>query len=621
MGIIDNLKKWKRLIESYLLYRRSYLFILLVILFIFYLCPSFNNVFLKRSPIEIDTTERCLDDHLTPFYAELEEGNANIRHLDFDKIWENPEIKDDSYLPFIGNGHIGLSVLPKSSLFIKYPNSRTLTIPVGWSPLISPISDGRRKEAVVTHYPSGVVSRFQCYSSGLYLSHHIYSHRSRKQILIQELKIANPTSKPISLNLNVQSAIIDKFSNNAEHKIIRLKDRSSDFTHYNLFSTQVNDDSKADENIGICALMKNLPSRVMIEPHRTINVFVPAVIYTEIIKKDTFLNQKSFIEGKCMEIMKNITNLNSVNLKQDHIDAWFKVWSTGLYISKSKAAGALNGDKINATIYYVLSNVLLEPSHQLINNSSSLKAYNSLAEGCYGGYHHTLQARNLWKSLNTFEEVNEIVALWFLTLEKQGCHKLIKTGAIGVSQAMLLSFGGFKFSAHHLEFKIDPKFLHRDYAFRRIHYNEMTYINISVTLQDDNKAQLAVALDKSDRPYYACDGGCNTEPVQLGNTISYFPVKLTDPITSILYITPDRDHIELIKDTLHVHNVVEAPAYDHHVIALHRHGHHLGGLPTIFWASVCFLIIIFHLFLFKLIFNEYCDKQDNVTHRNRYNKL
>ena len=49
-----------------------------------------------------------------------------------------------------------------------------------------------------------------------------------------------------------------------------------------------------------------------------------------------------------------------------------------------------------------------------------------------------------------------------------------------------------------------------------------------------------------------------------------------------------------------------APAHEHHVIALHKHGHHLGGLPTFFWATFSLLIICFHLFLFKLIYNEYC---------------
>lgn len=49
-----------------------------------------------------------------------------------------------------------------------------------------------------------------------------------------------------------------------------------------------------------------------------------------------------------------------------------------------------------------------------------------------------------------------------------------------------------------------------------------------------------------------------------------------------------------------------APAHEHHVIAMHRHGHQYGGLPVLFWASLSFLILVFHMFLFKLIYNEYC---------------
>jgi hypothetical protein len=65
---------------------------------------------------------------------------------------------------------------------------------------------------------------------------------------------------------------------------------------------------------------------------------------------------------------------------------------------------------------------------------------------------------------------------------------------------------------------------------------------------------------------------------------------------------------------------VSAPAHEHHVIALHKHGHHLGGLPTLFWVSICFLIVTFHLFLFKLIYNEYCGQQQD-KYRTRYGKL
>jgi hypothetical protein len=51
---------------------------------------------------------------------------------------------------------------------------------------------------------------------------------------------------------------------------------------------------------------------------------------------------------------------------------------------------------------------------------------------------------------------------------------------------------------------------------------------------------------------------------------------------------------------------------------MHKHGSKLGGLPAIFWFSLGFLILVFHLFLFKLIWQEYCAGQDKF--RSRYDQ-
>ena len=208
--------------------------------------------------------------------------------------------------------------------------------------------------------------------------------------------------------------------------------------------------------------------------------------------------------------------------------------------------------------------------------------------------------------MSSVESMHKVTSLWLRTLEAQGCHKLVRMGAEGVMQAMLLSFGALKFSNQHLEFNTEPKDLHRDFLYRRINYGNATHVNITVAVLDDNKAALFVALDRSDKDYYACDGGCLDPPVQLSQSRTQFPVKLTDPRTAVLYITSDKQHMEDLKHTIHVYEVAEAPAHEHHVIALHKHGNHLGGLPTFFWATFSLLIILFHLFLFKLIYNEYC---------------
>lgn len=161
-------------------------------------------------------------------------------------------------------------------------------------------------------------------------------------------------------------------------------------------------------------------------------------------------------------------------------------------------------------------------------------------------------------------------------------------------------------------------------VFRRMNYGNMSHVNVSVRVREDNKAELEVALDRSDRNYYACDGGCLDLPIQLGPEKKIFPVKLTEPLTSILYITADKQHIDglfqilftsrnrvltfsLIKDlrhAIHVKEIVEAPAHEHHVIFLHKHGSNLGGLPTLFWIAICIIIVTFHVFLCKLIVKE-----------------
>lgn len=42
-----------------------------------------------------------------------------------------------------------------------------------------------------------------------------------------------------------------------------------------------------------------------------------------------------------------------------------------------------------------------------------------------------------------------------------------------------------------------------------------------------------------------------------------FPVKLTEPLTAILYITADKEHIEELQHVIHVKEVAEGLFYSH----------------------------------------------------------
>ncbi|KAG8240173.1 hypothetical protein J437_LFUL009463 [Ladona fulva] len=440
MEILESLRKFKRNLEAYFTYRRALIFIMITFCLILYGGPQLFRWISKKSNNQVkDAAERCLSDRLLPFYFENEEFNANILHMP-KRNTEKP------YLPFVGNGIFGLDIYSDRPLYIK--KGRTLSLPVPFSPIVEfSLESEAYHEATVVQYQTGVVYKFQCFSSGSFISYQYYAHRTLPSLLVQDIKVTNPTTDTLHLRIS--------------------------------------------------------PANML------------------------------------------------------H-------WPTAV-------------------------------THKL------------------------RQAANLWNPLSTFEEVLTVTSLWLLTLEKQGCHNLLKAGASGAVQAMVLSFGSLRFSNQHLELNIHPKYLHRDFTFRRISYGNLTHVNISIAVKDDNKAVLGVALDRSDKNYYACDAGCLDDPVQLGPHKTIFPVKLTDPVTAILYITYDKQHMEDLRHAIHVKEVIEAPPHEHHVIALHKHGHHLGGLPTLFWVSICFLITVFHLFLCKLIYNEYCGSQDK--YRTRYGKL
>merc|ERR1719507_1406685 len=217
-------------------------------------------------------------------------------------------------------------------------------------------------------------------------------------------------------------------------------------------------------------------------------------------------------------------------LQESHAEVWRNLWTSGFGISWSYAEDAINGDRINATIYYVLSQspTPLHSGQTSEGKRSELQGSLSYTEGCYSGI-RTLQARNLWTSLATLTDVDTVVSYWLLNLEKNGCHNLVKAGADGVMQAIILSLPGLKFSNHHLELNVHPKELHRDLTVRRVNYGNETHVNISLNVMEDNRAAIFVSLDKRNRGYYACDAGCLDPPVKLGLTPQQFPVKLTEP--------------------------------------------------------------------------------------------
>lgn len=608
--VVEAGRRFKRLTDGHMTRRRILIIILFFIFFFLYLGPGIIRWLWYSEDAELsDPQAMCMYDRLTPFHKAHSEQNVYIKND------EQPVSEDNTYVPYVGNGVFGLTT--ESDAFINIKNGRTLSLDVNFHPIVS-VDDGQLKETMVVDYLYGLVHRFQCSARGYNVVYRYYAHRTIPSLFVQEIRISNPTNSQIDLKLT-PTRISDwptvVKQNIKLHHGLAVYD-------YDVFTGMIEIGQSNNMVVAVSIVSRVLPSSVTLDSKAsvTFNAYT-TIVYSDPISRDRYVEQKDIMEKNAIAAMERVIKVSETENKLKDLQAyvWLNLWYTGFSLSESKAQAAINGDKINATIYAVLSQVRSLEYEEGISNQKKSEIVRSLtyAEGCYEG-HYTLQANNLWKPLDNLYQMNTVVGAWLLTLEKQGCHNLLKAGASGVIQAMVLSFGGLRFSNQHLEFNIHPSSLHRDFFFRRLNYGNMTHVNISVVLQEDNKAAMYVALDRSDRTYYACDGGCMDSPIQLGPARKYFPVKLTDPLTAILYITSDKQHMEDLRHAIHVKEVALAPAHEHHVIALHKHGHSLGGLPTIFWVSICILIVVFHLFLCRIIVTEFCDPPDK--YRRVYSK-
>ncbi|XP_046367670.1 uncharacterized protein KIAA2013 homolog [Haliotis rufescens] len=590
--------------------RKIILLVLVLLLLVYYLVPTLFNL---TSPKIHLALEDCLEEKIhKSFFKSSESLDVVINH--------RPLLPGETAYPiYVGNGKVAAAFDSQNGLFIRL--NRALSLPVKFYPVVQTQVDGEpSREAFAVDMKAGVAYRMQTVKRGwncVSIGSKLYAHRSHPSVLVQDIRIQNPTQSAVTVELD---QIGPSGWTDSKTQQFLGKTSTGENVSYKV-TTGIVQIPESTSVVAAAIGMVYLDSgTVTVQPDRTKLYHILTVVhYTKPADKHEVPHLVPDLLSQVKIDMEKGLNIDGKLLLQEHTRVWASLWQSGFGISYSKAGGALNGDKINSTIYFVLSNVpapLHDPSTtkaQRINIQKVLY----YPDRCYGE-HSTLQADKLWIDVEDEDQIARVVTTWMITLEKQGCAVMVQSGAEGVLQAMMLSFGALRFHNSHLEMAIHPKDLHRDFFFRRINYGNNTHVNISVTVGEDNKANLYVALDRNDKPYYACDAGCLDAPVPLGKEWQRFPVKLTDPLTSILYITADKIHVEELKHAIHVKAIEEAPAHEHHVIALHRHGHHFGGLPTLFWVSIAFLIIIFHLFLFKLIYNEYCQGQDRYA-RSKYN--
>uniref|UniRef100_A0A8C4X072 Si:dkeyp-104h9.5 n=1 Tax=Eptatretus burgeri TaxID=7764 RepID=A0A8C4X072_EPTBU len=256
----------------------------------------------------------------------------------------------------------------------------------------------------------------------------------------------------------------------------------------------------------------------------------------------------------------------------------------------------------NLTLYYLLSAMPMGPGNQ--QSGGQWRTLNS-PERCFSG-HATLHAPGLWVShMHSVAEVRRLAGLWKLTLEKRGCRSLVETGPQGVVQAVTLSFIALHFTEQHLAIEAEPAALHCSFTLRGIRYGRAT-LRLAVSSGSGPDPEIRLWLRKQDLEsdstssrLYACPAGCPPPPVVLDTSPGglAFPALVTHPLTALLYISPDAKHLVDVAATLHVRSVL-------------GHAEHMAGerpaFPPTLAIGLASLLILFHLWLLKLVYNEYC---------------
>ena len=497
--IVEFGRRLKRSLDGSITYRKATTILILVLVFFFYLGPGLLRWLAGRGERRGESgLQVCVADRLQQLQSVLDAGNG---HTDLEQ------------LSYVGNGYIGLSVSPESQINIK--SKRTLSIPVPFKPLVSVRvagEEGSHSEAVqLTDYLAGTVTELSCLAASreedfVTVTSTVYAHRTVGGVVVQDIKIYNPNSH--SVQLATSSLGISGWEDAVSSS------RTVEEVKFNIVTGTLR---LGNERKVVAVVSKNLPATVEVNSRMTYSLhLITAVAYTDINTREKLARDN--MEKEALKSINKATSMTWQRLAETHSEVWAQLWTSGFGISHSFAENAVNGGRVNATIYYVLSH-----SPSLVESNSALQGYLSYTEGCYSGI-RTLQARNLWTSLATLTDVDTVVSYWLLNLEKNGCHNLVKAGADGVMQAIILSLPGLKFSNHHLELNVHPKELHRDLTLRRVNYGNETHINISIHVMSDNKAAIFVSLDKRNKDYYACDAGCLDPPVKLGPEVSQFPV-------------------------------------------------------------------------------------------------
>lgn len=108
------------------------------------------------------------------------------------------------FLHFVGNGIVGTEIRLDSPLYIK--SDRVLSMAVPFQPIVAVFLDHGEhgREASAIQYVNGLAHKVQCISvhgGCISVTHQIYAHRTIASLLVQDIKITNPTDHDVIVSV------------------------------------------------------------------------------------------------------------------------------------------------------------------------------------------------------------------------------------------------------------------------------------------------------------------------------------------------------------------------------------------------------------------------------------
>ncbi|PAV60138.1 hypothetical protein WR25_18501 [Diploscapter pachys] len=446
------------------------------------------------------SAQQCINDRVRSWKRDIEDGNAAL---------------GEDAVRFIGNGHFGVDMF--GEIWLSSNGSRILSVQSGFYAQVdvsfedSTVSPA---EETISHFDNGIWRRIKCAivdDDCTCVTTTSYAHRTRPDVFIEEMLVMNPTRNAITVNID-RKRPRDRWTSNKSGSEAEVFTRDFYTT-----STGI-----------ICS---TAPGRFTVLHKREEILRFTCIVQQKLLKSPTL--NKSIIDQYSL-----IHGTSSNTLDNEHKEAWRKLNKPHFYLSPSKAPNVLHPSRINATRYVVLSNVKA-PTFE-----TDKKYEIPTSESCYKDHSTILFPSRLWQNWETPQKMLRLAEIWLLTLEKKGCAKRLEQGAEGVSEALVLSLSGASMQDDHLEIAFDPSELHRPLAFGPIYVTKGAYANVKILIDEENRPYFEVNGSEN---LFVCDAGCLDPPIGVKHQPQNVAMKVTKPLTSLLYISPNKKHLEQLR--------------------------------------------------------------------------